>query len=503
MPGIILDEASVVRSIRNLAMTPPPHPRSTTSAAPSFAHSIVANTIPDSTRFVLIGEASHGTDEFYRMRADITKVLIEERGFNAVAVEGDFPDCFRANLWVRNFSSSTAHDHHDTTPDDALSSFIRFPEWMWRNHAVKNFLQWLRRHNDTVQGISGAAANKVGFYGIDVYSLHTSAAKVVEYLKQAEPELANAVKRRYECFYRYGEGAQDYARAVGLFDAPDCANEAIAALKQVLENAARRAHTMDGELGWEEQFAAEMNSSVVADAEKYYRNMFYGDELTWNLRDTHFLHSVSRLHDHLTHRLARAASTTTTTTTTTKPEAKIVVWAHNSHLGDASATDMGQLRGEINLGQLMRERYGMETVFNIGFTTDHGHVAAADSWDTPGQRKAVRPGMPGSYEALLHRVGLPIFALALRPLREREQEEHAELLKALNGPMLERAIGVIYRPQTERQSHYFYASLPRQFDLVIHVDKTKAVRPLEPAHPSWEEEHLAKEDLMETYPFGV
>ena len=289
---------------------------------------------------MLLGEASHGTDEFYRMRADITRTLVQERGFNAVAVEADFPDAFRANMWVRGLNA-------DTNAEDALSDFIRFPEWMWRNEAVRDVLTWLRNHNEQVPG-GGAAAAKVGFYGVDVYSLHSSAAWVVEYLKKVDPEAASRVKERYQCFDRYGEDAQDYARATGLFRAPPCADAAVAALREVLQNSAKRATMYNGEAGWEEQFAAECNAAVVSGAESYYRNLYFGDELTWNLRDTHFADTVGRIESHLGSRLARAGHS---------GNAKVVIWAHNSHLGDAAATDMGKMRGEINLGQLMRERY--------------------------------------------------------------------------------------------------------------------------------------------------
>ncbi len=518
MPGRPRDDG-VLRAIQRATLVPQP--------GKSLVRSTL-DSIPPETNFVLIGEASHGTDEFYRLRGDITKALIAERGFNAVAVEADFPDAFRANLWVRGLSN-------DTSAEEALGDFIRFPTWMWRNTAVRDFLSWLRKHNDGVPG-GGADADKVGFYGVDVYSMHSSAARVVEYLKKVDPEAAPRVAERYQCFDRYGEDAQLYARATGLYGAPSCAQDALSALSDVLRNASARAQSADGEFGWEQQFAAECNAACVAGAESYYRNMFFGDELTWNLRDTHFADTVSRIPNHLTARMVRAGAEKDAQHPLV---AKIVVWAHNSHLGDASATDMGKMRGEINLGQLMRQRFGAQgKVFNIGFSTYHGTVAAADEWDSPGQKKHVRPGMPGSYEALFHEVGLPAFAVKLREeagkeggggggaakrvktsegagavagaggeetmeKKKEEEQEEMHVRDALAGPLLERAIGVIYRPRTERQSHYFYAELSKQFDLMIHIDKTRAVKPLEPAHPSWEEEHLAKEDLPETYPFEL
>ncbi|KAL4530470.1 hypothetical protein Ndes2526B_g02177 [Nannochloris sp. 'desiccata'] len=535
MPGRTRDEG-VLQAIRRAAMVPRP--------GQTLVRSIL-DTIPSESKFVLIGEASHGTDEFYRLRGDITRALITERGFNAIAVEADFPDAFRANLYVRGLNN-------DTSPEEALGDFIRFPTWMWRNTAVRDFLSWLRQHNDKIAG-GGVDADKVGFYGVDVYSMHSSAARVVEYLNRVDPEAAKRVQQRYECFDRYGEDAHLYARATGLYGAPSCANDALSALSEVLRSAGARAQAGDGEMGWEQQFAAECNAACVSGAEAYYRNMFFGEELTWNLRDTHFADTVARIQNHLTSRMVRAGrigGDSKSDTASASAAAKVVVWAHNSHLGDASATDMGKMRGEINLGQLMRQRYGAagssdghSKVFNIGFSCNSGTVAAADEWDSPGQKKHVRPGMPGSYEALFHEVGLPAFALKLRaesgggrggggggskriktsdggeraeenkegedfavPEKDQNQEEkevQEQLCAALAGPLLERAIGVIYRPRTERQSHYFYAELPKQFDLMIHIDKTHAVKPLEPSHPSWEKEHLAKEDLPETYPFAV
>lgn len=442
----------------------------------------VLDAIPPSARFVLIGEASHGTEEFYRMRSKITKSLIEERGFHGVAVEADFPDAFRANMWVRGLGE-------DATAEESLHDFIRFPQWMWRNTAVRDFLTWLRMHNETQPGGTGAAAARVGFYGMDLYSLHSSAKHVVKFLETVDPPAAERAAARYRCFDKYGESATAYGMATAISHKASCAYEAIAALREVLQHNARHAEVSDGEVGQEMAFQAAANAAVVAGAEEYYRSMFFGDELTWNLRDSHFADTVSRIARHLERRLDREHASG-------DGEAKLVIWAHNSHVGDARATDMGQHRGEHNLGQLMRQQYGEEEVYSVGFTTHTGTVAAADEWDAPGQKKAVRKSMPGSYENLFHRVELPEFALSLR-------DADCQLREILQGPMLERAIGVIYRPRTERASHYFYARLTQQFDLVIHVDQTEAVRPLEPSHPSWEEEHIAKEDLPETYPFAL
>ncbi|KAI3430472.1 hypothetical protein D9Q98_005067 [Chlorella vulgaris] len=332
-----------------------------------------------------------------------------------------------------------------------------------------------------------------------------TAAHVVQYLSQVDPEAASRVKARYKCFDRYGADTMAYAYAVGMAGAPSCANAALATLKDIGRKVNAYSAKLDGEKGEELAFAAHCNAAVVKGAEAYYANMFFGEELTWNLRDHHFLDTVKSLRSHLTRRV---------------PGPKLILWAHNSHLGDASATDMGQRRGEINIGQLMRQEFGAKAVFNIGFTTHTGTVSAADDWDTPVQLKAVRKSMPGSYEHLFHRhaagmraaclpasgdallqstagalAGMPEFVLDLRG-------GSPDLRAALEGPLLERAIGVIYRPVTERQSHYFSASLSRQFDAVVHLDTTSALHPLEKTG-AWERDWRAREDAPETYPFAV
>ncbi|GAB4820204.1 hypothetical protein N2152v2_007250 [Parachlorella kessleri] len=471
----------------------------------SLARKVLDRISPDA-QFVLLGEASHGTHDFYQMRADITQLLVKERGFSAVVVEADFPDAFRANLYARGLSK-------DATADQALGEFKRFPTWMWRNTVMLDFLDRLRKHNAAIPP-DGRRQHGVGFYGMDVYSLHSSAAKVIEYLEKVDPDAAATARSRYRCFDKFGAdtmavsdkevlrghtGLQltrasqlfsfeevhpsplQYAYAVGVGRAPSCAEAAVAVLTDVMRRVGRHADEVDGVLGEELAFQARCNASVVKGAELYYRSMFFGDELTWNLRDRHFLSTVQAVEEHLAQRGVE--------------HPKLVLWAHNSHLGDARATDMGQRRGELNIGQLMRETYGPDKVVSIGFTTHTGTVAAADEWDSPVQLKAVRPSMAGSYEAVLHSAGLPRFALDLRGGPE-------ELREALAGPMLERAIGVIYRPSTERQSHYFYCELPRQFDMVIHLDRTQALRPLE-LTGAWETEREAREDAPETYPYGL
>jgi erythromycin esterase-like protein len=392
-------------------------------------------------RFVLLGEASHGTHDFYRVRAEITKRLIREKGFDAVAVEGDWPDAYRVNRYVRGAAG-------DADAADALEGFRRFPQWMWRNADVLDFVGWLRAHND---GLAGAP--QVGFYGLDLYSLHASMGAVLDYLRIADPEAARRAQRRYACFDHFGDDTQAYGFAAGTGLAPSCESEVVAQLVELRARAAEYAQR-DGRLAADDFFFAEQNARLVANAERYYRAMFAGRAHSWNLRDRHMADTLAALDRHLT-RQERAA--------------RIVVWAHNSHLGDARATEMSA-SGELNVGQLARQAYGREAV-SAGFTTWAGTVTAASDWDLPAERKRVRPALEGSHEALFHEAGRGNFLLALR--------DDEALAAALAEPRLQRAIGVVYRPETERTSHYFHAHLPRQFDAVLHYDVTRAVEPLE------------------------
>jgi erythromycin esterase-like protein len=408
---------------------------------------------------VLIGEASHGTHDFYRVRAEITMELIYQKGFDAVAVEADWPDAFRVNRFVRGRGD-------DATPDTALGAFERFPRWMWRNHDVLEFLSWLHAYN---AGLPRGAV-RTGFYGLDLYSLHASMQAVIGYLLKVDPEAARRASERYSCFEHFGE-AQEYGRAIGYGEAEPCEQEVVAQLVELRERAAELA-IQDGRASDEEFFSAEQNARLARNAEEYYRAMFRGRVSSWNLRDTHMGETLGMLIDFLGRKSGRPA--------------KVVVWEHNSHLGDARATEMGD-HGELNVGQLARERYGRDAVL-IGFTTYQGTVTAASDWDNPAERKRVRPALPGSYELLFHEVGVPRFLL---PLRD------APIAEQLRSPRLERAIGVVYRPETERWSHYFQARLADQFDAVIHLDETSALVPLDRTS-GWEEG-----ELPDTYPFAV
>jgi erythromycin esterase-like protein len=410
-------------------------------------------------RFVLIGEASHGTHEFYAERAAITRRLIEERGFCAVAAEADWPDAYCLNRYVRGLAS-------DPTALDALAGFERFPQWMWRNTVVVDFADWLRTRN-----AGRAAADQAGFYGIDLYSLHGSIDAVLGYLARVDPEAAQRARARYRCFDHFGDDAQAYGYATTVGRAEPCEDAVVAQLLELQRRREELGHARGSSA--EELFAAEVNARVVKNAERYYRSMFRGRQSSWNLRDTHMADTLDALSAHLVRQGASG---------------RVVVWAHNSHLGDARATEMGD-RGELNLGQLVRERHGDAAAYLVGFTTHRGTVTAASDWGDPAERKTVRPGRGDSYEGLLHAVEIPRFWLDLRDDRA--------LATALARPRLERAIGVIYRPETERQSHYFHAQLADQFDAVIHIDETRALEPLERT-ATWEAGEPA-----ETYPSGV
>ena len=408
-------------------------------------------------RLVLVGEATHGTHEFYRTRAELTKVLISTKGFNLVAVEADWPDAYRVNRWVR-------HASFESNAENALGDFTRFPRWMWRNRVVVDFIQWLRTHN-----ASQPAVSQVGFYGLDLYSLHASIEAVLTYLQKVDPAGAERARYRYGCFEDFGEDTQAYGYAASFGLSRSCEDDAVAQLLELRRRAADYA-SRDGRIAADEYFFAEQNARLVRNAEQYYRSMFGGRLESWNLRDTHMMETLEALRAHVQQ---------------TSGFARVVVWAHNSHLGDARATHMGDI-GELNLGQLVRQAHG-SAAFLVGFTTHTGTVTAASNWDEPAQRKRVRPSMVGSYERLFHDAGIDQFLLLLREGPARD---------AFRGDRLERAIGVIYRPEFERLSHYFRARLPEQFDAVFHIDHTMAVEPLE----RWAQDEV---DMPETYPTGI
>ncbi|MDB5213632.1 MAG: hypothetical protein JWO86_1559 [Myxococcaceae bacterium] len=426
-------------------------------------HDVLLDRIGDA-RFVLLGEATHGSHELYAERARITKRLIEEKGFDAIAIEADWPDVHRLNRWVKGTSS-------DRDANAALSSFKRFPTWMWRNKEMIDFARWLRAHND-VRATSTAARRKVDIYGMDLYSLYASMEAVLAYLDRVDPPAAKRARERYACFGHYGKDSTAYAYSAGLGLGTACEKEVAQQLQEMRERALAHARNDGGSAG-DELFHIEQNARLVKNAEEYYRSMFRGAVVTWNLRDRHMTDTIGAIVQHLDHELHRPS--------------KICVWAHNSHLGDARATEMGR-DGELNVGQLVRERYGRDA-FLVGFTTYEGQVSAASEWDGPVERKNLRPALEGSCEALFHGLAMPAFTVL--------PDEEGHLPEVLRRERLQRAVGVVYRPETERQSHWFRAHVADQFDAVIHVDRTNAVEPLERS-ARWH-----GPDAPDTFPFAV
>jgi erythromycin esterase-like protein len=407
-------------------------------------------------RMVLVGEPSHGTYDFYRERAELTKRLIAEHGFTAVAIEADWPDAYRVNRYVRGIGD-------DETPEQALGDFVRFPSWMWRNVVVDEFVGWLRDHNDALT----PQRPKTGFYGLDLYSIHASMDAVVQYLERIDPDAAQRARERYACFDE-GVDLQAYGALAELGGVEPCQRGAVEQLLELQQQRAARA-AADDALAVDGHFYAEQNARLVVAAEAYYRAAFRGGVESWNLRDAHMADMLDALLAHLQGTDAREAR-----------EVRVVVWAHNSHVGDARATHMATF-GELSLGQLVRERQGRQALL-IGGTTYTGTVTAASGWGGVAERMHVRPALEGSWEAWFHQQDEPVL------LTDAER---------LDGKRLERAIGVVYRPQTERTSHYFDARLSRQFDVVLHLDDTRAVEPLERTS-EWE-----VGELPETYPWGV
>jgi protein-L-isoaspartate(D-aspartate) O-methyltransferase len=383
-------------------------------------------------RVVLLGEATHGTSEFYRTRAEITKRLVREKGFRIVAIEADWPDAAAVNRYVQSLRNGHA------VPGEA---FLRFPQWMWRNEETLAFVECLRGHNNE------RTEGRAGFFGLDLYSLFTSIRAILDYLDRVDPTTARVARARYSCLTPWESDPATYGRAALTGQYRVCEKEAVAMLQDLMK---RRLEYVEHDGA--RFFDAVANARLVADAEKYYRAMYYGSAASWNLRDSHMFEVLESL-------LAEHG-----------PDGRAVVWAHNSHLGDASATEMAA-RGEVNLGQLCRRAFG-SACFNVGFGTDHGTVAAASDWDAPMKIVNVRPGHHLSYERLFHETGLPAFLLPLR------QPRRQEIVDELSAPRLERAIGVVYRPDTELQSHYFQAELPAQFDEYIWFDETRATAAL-------------------------
>lgn len=412
-------------------------------------------------RIVLLGEASHGTHEFYALRAAVTRRLIETRGFRAVTIEGDWPDTRRVDRFVRGGAG-------DADAAGALGGFRRFPQWMWRNTVVRDFVSWLRARN-----VKLPPREHCGVYGLDLYSLHASIDAVLRYLERVDPRAAERARERYACFEAVGsDDPQAYGFVTSRGMAEPCEDDVVRQLAE-LRHCADDYRAQDAGAADDDFFSAEQNARLVANAEQYYRSMFRGRVSSWNLRDTHMAETL----DAVIARLEQEGE-----------RARVCVWAHNSHLGDARATAMGRA-GELNVGQLVRESHGRDACL-VGFTTFAGTVTATHDWDEPARRRDVRPALPGSVESLFHRLDLPRFLLDLRDPAVRS---------ALGGDLLERAIGVIYRPETERMSHYFEADVAHQFDLVVHVDQTSALKPLE-RMAAWDSGAV---EVPETFPSAL
>ena len=399
-------------------------------------------------RVVLLGEASHGTSEFYRARAAITKRLIEAHGFTIVAVEADWPDAAAADRYVR----------HRAARAGAEPPFQRFPTWMWRNTDVDTFLGWMRTHNEKLK-----PERRAGFFGLDLYNMSGSISSVLEYLEKVDPEAAAVARERYACLTPWQREPSTYGRAVLTEGYRKCEQAVIDQCRELLERRLEYA-AQDGESFLD----AAQNARLIASAERYYRIMYYGGAESWNLRDTHMFETLGHLLE------------------AHGPRSKAVVWAHNSHIGDARYTEMGVVREELNIGQLCRERFGDQAAL-IGFGTHTGTVAAASDWGADMEIKRVRPSHRDSYERVCHDANVPRFLLGLGKDRA--------LQRRLLEPRLERFIGVIYRPHTELMSHYATASLPQQFDAFVWFDETSAVTPLGPEH--------ARAGVPDTYPFGL
>jgi erythromycin esterase-like protein len=401
-------------------------------------------------RFVLLGEASHGTSEYYRWRAAISQRLIREKGFSLIAVEGDWPDCYRVNRYVKGFEDSGSDAH------EVLDAFTRWPTWMWANEEVVALVEWLRRHNDGLP-----EERKVGFYGLDVYSLWDSLYAVLGYLRKVDPSAMPAALRAVRCFEPYGEDVQEYARATVLV--PDsCEDEVIALLQEL-----RRKEPRYRARGPEDYFAAEQNALVVQDSEAYYGAMVRGGAQSWNIRDRHMTETLDRLMRHY------------------GAGAKAIVWEHNTHIGDARYTDMAD-DGMVNVGQLVRERYGEEDVVLVGFGSYRGTVIAGHEWEAPMEEMRVPPARAGSWEDVLHRAGAEDKLLIFEGLLDA-----GEFLQERG----HRAIGVVYDPERERFGNYVPTVLPRRYDAFCFIDQTHALHAL----------HLrpALEKVPETYPWGV
>jgi erythromycin esterase len=401
-------------------------------------------------RFVLLGEASHGTSEYYAWRSAISRRLITEKQFSFIGVEGDWPDCYNLNRYIKN------HKNSGKSAEEVLRAYRRWPTWMWANREIVRLAEWLRGHNDQV-----GVTNRVGFYGLDVYSLWDSIKAVIDYLETVDPEAAEQAKQAYRCFEPFGGDVQRYAYHAA-FMPKSCEDEAIKVLQKMLQRVPKYQGTS------EEDFDAEQNARVVANAEHYYRIMIRGDAASWNIRDTHMAETLNNLMRFY------------------GPGAKAIVWAHNTHIGDARYTDMSD-NGMVNIGQLVREEQTEDDTVLIGFGTYKGTVIAGESWDSPMQVMNVPPARPESWEALMHETS---------PANKLILSNEVEDLEGLWMRRDHRAIGVVYNPERERYGNYVPTLLPRRYDAFIYLDETRALHPLHARQPP-------DTDVPETYPWAV
>ena len=414
-------------------------------------------------KIIMLGESTHGTHEFYKARIELTKELIKNHKITAITLEGDWPSVYKINKYVQGSSPKD-------TAFSSLSSIDQFPLWMWRNKDFLEFVIWLYEHNTQLE-----QKNRIGIFGLDLYSLHKSALEVIKYLEKVDPKESELAKQRYNCFDKFGFDMQNYGYLTTQNLAPDCQKEIVEQLVSLQEKSHEYLKD-DGFVKQEELFCAEQNSIVVKNAETYYKSLFFGgSNISWNIRDSHMMNTLKFLYDHQKNQAK---------------DPKIIVWAHNSHIGDCRATQFAD-DGQINIGQLAREYFGNK-VFLLGFMTYQGTVSAASEWGAQVERKIVRPGISESYEKLFHELA--------RPEQSRRADTDllifSDKLSELD-PMLQRAIGVIYKPETERFSHYFLTDLKKQFNALIYYDYTIAVEPLEKT-AEWE-----KGEMPATYPFGI
>ncbi len=416
-------------------------------------------------RFVLIGEATHGTTEFYRSRMEITTQLIKEQGFDAIAVEADWPDAYIINRYVSG-------QEELPSAEASLRGFERFPTWMWRNKEVLRFVEWLRAYNQLPEIRNIPEMRNIGFYGIDLYSMNTSIHAVIGYLQRIDPLAARRAKDRYSCLEHFMNNPQSYGYAAEFGIMQSCEEKIIEQLLDLRRNASAYMKK-DGFVAEDEYFCASQNAKLVKDAEGYYRSLFRNSQNSWNLRDQHMFETLVDLEEFISVRRNKPA--------------KIVVWAHNVHIGDASATEM-KARGEFNIGQLMREKYGNQALL-VGFSTSSGMVTAASEWDSSPEQKIIQTPLQDSYEEIFHQIKYERFLMDLR------QDNMAVNLLMEERP--HRAIGVIYRPKSERESHYYQSILPKQFDFMIHFDTTTAIEPI------YTTARKNRGEMEETYPSGM